>query len=140
MKQVKFYIKDILQYLCTLLQNNKIGDGVFAEHRPVGIGEQLSNLSVVSLPVEIFDRGAYQSTQIRFDLISRERQGGIAATDELQDMLDKLISLIPIVELRFSITSPKVIFRGDDQNGFTIWVVIANLIINTTDRLEYVGK
>ena len=55
--------------------------------------------------------------------------------DELQEMLDNLLGLFPIVEERYSITSPRLLFKGDDGNGFTVWVVQAHMVINTTDRL-----
>lgn len=134
MKKVRFYIKDVLEILCNRLTEASIGDKVYAEHRPNGIGEQLQSLSVVSLPSEIVNNGAYQSTQVYFHLISRNREGGISTTDLLQLMLDKLINLFPIKEDRFTLTSPRVVLNGDDGNGFTIWIVQASLVINTTDR------
>lgn len=134
MKKVRFYIKNVLEVLCNKLTEASIGDKVYAEHRPNGIGEQLQSLSVVSLPSEIINNGAYQSTQVYFHLISRNREGGISTTDLLQSMLDKLIDLFPIKVDRFTLTSPRVVLNGDDGNGFTIWLVQASLVINTTDR------
>lgn len=135
MKQVRYYIKDILEMLCVKLSDAKVGACTYAEHRPIGIGEQKDSISVVSLPAEIQNQGAYQNTEVRFDLIVRNRDGGISATDELQEMLDNLLGLFPIVEERYSITSPRLLFKGDDGNGFTVWVVQAHMVINTTDRL-----
>lgn len=134
MKKVKFYIKDVLEVLCNKLSDASVGEKTYAEHRPNGIGEQLKSMSVVSLPSEIVDNGAYQSTQVYFQLLSRNRDGGISSTDVLQSMLDNLLNLFPIKEDRFTLTSPRVVLNGDDGNGFTIWLVQASLVINTTDR------
>lgn len=134
MKKVRFYIKDVLEMLCNKLSEASIGEKCYAEHRPNGIGEQLKSLSVVSLPSEIVDNGAYQSTQVYFQLLSRNRDGGISSTDVLQSMLDDLLNLFPINEDRFTLTSPRVVLNGDDGNGFTVWLVQASLVINTTDR------
>ena len=121
--------------LCAMLSDAEVGVSTYAEHRPIGIGEQKNSISVVSLPVEIQNQGAFQTTEVRFDLITRNREGGISATDDLQSMLDKLLNLFPIVDKKYSITSPRILFKGDDGNGFTVWVVQAHLVINTTDRL-----
>lgn len=135
MKQVKYYIKDILEIISHKLEEQKIGDKIYAEHRPIGIGEQLDSMSVVMLPVEFVDNGAYQKTNVHFQLIARNRMGGISPTDILQEMLDKLITLFPIIEERFTITSPQILLKGDGGNGFSVWIVQASMIINTTDRL-----
>lgn len=123
--------------LCEKLHDASVGDAIYAEHRPIGIGEQLKCFSVVSLPVEIVDNGAYQATIVQFHLFSRNREGGISSTDRLQGMLDRLIDLFPIKEGRFTLTSPKILFKGNDGSGFSMWLVQSNLVINTTDRLEY---
>lgn len=134
MKKIKFYIKDVLEVLCNKLADASVGERTYAEHRPNGIGEQLKSMSVVSLPSEIVDNGAYQSTQVYFQLLSRNRDGGISSTDILQSMLDNLLNLFPIKEGRFTLTSPRIVLNGDDGNGFTVWLVQASLVINTTDR------
>ena len=140
MKPIKYYIVEILQSLCGKVDDLGICDSVYAEHRPTGHGEQSDRMVVVSIPTQIVDNSAYQRAGINIHIIARNRDGGISATDELQAMLDGIIGLFPITERRYTVTSPNLIFKGDDELGFTVWVVNANLVINTTDRLIYGGE
>lgn len=140
MKPKKYYIAEILQSLCEKVDDLGICDSVYAEHRPTGHGEQSDRMVVVSIPTQIVDNSAYQRAGINIHIIARNRDGGISATDELQAMLDGIMSLFPITERRYTVTSPNLLFKGDDELGFTVWVVNANLVINTTDRLIYGGE
>lgn len=140
MKPKKYYIAEILQSLCEKVDDLGICDSVYAEHRPTGHGEQSDRMVVVSITTQIVDNSAYQRAGINIHIIARNRDGGISATDELQAMLDGIMSLFPITERRYTVTSPNLLFKGDDELGFTVWVVNANLVINTTDRLIYGGE
>ena len=51
-------------------------------------------------------------------------------------MLNELASKFPIVESRFSVTSPNVVLKGTDGLGFTLWNVQSKLLINTTDSYQ----
>ena len=140
MKPIKYYISEILQSLCSKVEELDICDSVYAEHRPTGHGEQSDRMVVVSIPTQIIDNSAYQKAGVNFHIIVRNRDGGVSATDELQEMLDGVVSLFPITEKRYTLTNPNLLFKGDDELGFTVWVLSASLVINTTDRLIYGGE
>lgn len=109
---------------------------VFVENRPMASSEQIQDMIVVSLPYRIYDEGAWQSTSLRFELIVKDRQGGIPRVEKLQSMLDSLTELFPIKGSRFLATRPFVALKGNDGVGWTIWNVQSKLIINTTDRYD----
>lgn len=139
MKQVRFYIEDLYHGLYDML-NKTITENVFVEHRPSGLDYQMSDFVIVSLPANIVDQRVYQHSIVRFEIAARNKQSGIANTAKLQSMLDKLVGLFPIRFDRFVLTSPSLLFKGDDENSFTIWLVQADLVVNTTDRLSNESK
>lgn len=132
MKPLKYYISDILQELVELV--TPLTSNVYVENRPRAASEQIQDMIVVSLPYRIYDEGAYQRTSVRFEIIVKERQGGIAPVDKLQSILDSLTELFPIKGSRFTASTPFLALRGSDGVGWTIWNVQAKMIINTTDR------
>lgn len=134
MRPTRFYIKDCLQWLCQRLA--AVSDNVFAEHRPTGVEGQMADMVVVSLPVRVADRGVYQFTLVNFSLLARDRQGGVAHTKRLQEMMDGVTELLPLKEGRFLVTRPRYMAEGTDGSGFTEWTVQAELRINTSDRVE----
>lgn len=134
MKQVRFYFEDYYRGIYDMLLGN-VSDNVFVEHRPSGVDVQMPDFVIVSLPASIVNQRVYQHTAARFEICVRNKQSGIANTAKLQSMLDALISLFPIRFDRFVLTSPELLFKGDDENSFTIWLIQANLVVNTTDRL-----
>lgn len=107
---------------------------VFVENRPRAASEQIEDMIVVSLPYRIYDNNAYQKSSIRFEIIVKERQGGIPRVDKLQEILDGLTSMFPIVRERYSCFDPFLALKGSDGVGWTIWNVQARLRVNTTDR------
>lgn len=140
MKPIKYYISDILKSLCSKIESLGICDSVYAEHRPTGHGEQSDRMVVISIPTGIEDNSAYQKARVNFHIIVRDRDGGVSATDKLQEMLDGVVGIIPVTEKRYTLTNPNLIFKGSDELGFTVWVLSASLVINTTDRLIYGGE
>lgn len=132
MKPLKYYNLDILKELTELVA--PLTHNVFVENRPRAASEQIEDMIVVSLPYRIYDEGAYQRTSARFEIIVKERQGGIPRVDKLQEILDSLTELFPIKGSRFTISNPFVALKGSDGVGWTIWNVQAKMIVNTTDR------
>jgi hypothetical protein len=130
----KYFIAEILQKVCEEMYS--ISEYVFSEHRPSAMGEQMNDFIVVSLPVAIEEQNAYQKTTLRIELAAKDKANGISDTEKLQSMLNELASKFPIVESRFSVTSPNVVLKGTDGLGFTLWNVQSKLLINTTDSYQ----
>ena len=127
----RYYISDILEEICANVTD--VSENVFPEHRPSATQKQMDDMVVVSFPVSWNDQNAYQSTTMRFELIARNRANGMAYTKRLQEMTDTLMGKFPMTSARYSVTKPRMVMKGDDGLGFTIWFVQANLIVNTTD-------
>lgn len=127
----RYYINDILEDVCTNVTD--VSGNVFPEHRPSTTQKQMEDMVVVSLPVSWDDQNAYQSTTMRFELMARNRANGVSYTKRLQEMTDTLMEKFPLKGIRYSVTKPRVIMKGDDGLGFTVWFVQAKLIVNTTD-------
>ena len=130
----KYYIAEVLQKVCEAVYG--ISDHVFSEHRPSATGEQMNDFIVVSLPVSIEDQNSYQKTTLRIELAAKDKANGISDTLKLQSMLDALMAKFPIVESRFSVTSPNLVLKGADGLGFTLWNVQAKLLVNTIDSYK----
>lgn len=127
----RYYISDILEDVCTNVTD--VSSNVFPEHRPSTTQKQMEDMVVVSLPVSWEDQNAYQSTTMRFELMARNRANGVSYTKRLQEMTDMLMEKFPLKGIRYSVTKPRVVMKGDDGLGFTVWFVQARLIVNTTD-------
>lgn len=127
----QYHIAEVLQEVCTQMKD--ISKNVFPESRPSATGQQMDDLMVVSLPVSIDDQNAWQRTTLRIEIFVKNRASGVAYTKKLQELLNATISKFPIVTKRFSVTSPRLLLKGTDGLGFTVWNVQAKLIINTTD-------
>lgn len=127
----RYYISDILEDVCANVTD--VSSNVFPEHRPSTTQKQMEDMVVVSLPVSWEDQNAYQSTTMRFELMARNRANGVSYTKRLQEMTDMLMEKFPLKGIRYSVTKPRVVMKGDDGLGFTVWFVQAKLIVNTTD-------
>lgn len=127
----RYYISDILEDVCANVTD--VSRNVFPEHRPSTTQKQMEDMVVVSLPVLWDDQNAYQSTTMRFELMARNRANGVSYTKRLQEMTDILMEKFPLKGVRYSVTKPRVVMKGDDGLGFTVWFVQARLIVNTTD-------
>lgn len=92
---------------------------------------------VVSLPIAIDDQNAWQKTTMRIEIFVRNRSSGISPTRELEQILNAVLEKFPIVSERYSVTNPKIVLKGDDGLGFTVWNIQAKLLVNTTDSYSY---
>lgn len=132
----KFYIAQILEELCEMLSD--ISKNVFAGSRPSAKQKQMQDFIVVSFPVNIPDNKVVQASTLRIDLAARNGVNGLEDTPRLQEMLDGVSALFPIhPSLRYSITNPTLVLKGDDGLGFSHWLLNADILINHTDSYKY---
>lgn len=132
MKPTKFYTAHVLEQLCKVMQG--VSDNIFPEHRPTISDKQMSDLLVISVESDSIDAHAYQKSYVQFELIAADRMNGVAHTKRLQEMCDALCERLPYAEKRFQVYHPLLMCKGQDSLGFTIWLIQADLFINTTDR------
>ena len=136
MRVTKFYISQILKELCGILSG--ISEHVTASNRPSAKQKQMKDFIVVSFPTNIPDSKVVQATTLRIDLAARNTVNGLENTPRLQEMLDGATSLFPIhPSMRYTVSNPTLVLKGDDGLGFSHWLINADILINHTDSYKY---
>lgn len=136
MRVTKFYIASILEEITGMMAG--ISENVTAGNRKSASQEQMEDFIVVSFPANIPDSNVVQNTTLRIDLAAKNIQNGLEDTPKLQRMLDAVIALFPIhPSLRYTVTDPTVVLKGDDGLGFSHWLINAEIQINQTDSYKY---
>ena len=131
MKPAQYYLSEILKDIISKVSD--ISDNVYPENRPI-VSESLVDMIVVSFPIQFEDKRVCQDSDIRFEIIVKNRPNNIPNVEKLQEMLNLLVGKFPIVGERYVLSRPFLALKGEDEASFTIWVVQANIRINTTDR------
>ncbi len=136
MRETKFHIAQILKEVCGALSG--ISENVTASNRFSAKQKQMKDFVVVSFPASIPDGKVAQATTLRIDLAARNTVNGLEDTPRLQEMLDGVTALFPIhPSMRYSVTNPTLVLKGDDGLGFSHWLVNADILINHTDSYKY---
>lgn len=136
MRVTKFYIAQILKELCGILSG--ISENVTASNRPSAKQKQMKDFIVVSFPTNIPDSKVVQATTLRIDLAARNTVNGLENTPRLQEMLDGVTALFPIhPSMRYTVSNPTLVLKGDDGLGFSHWLINADILINHTDSYKY---
>lgn len=127
----RYYINEILKEVCQRMGD--ITGAVFPDHRPSAKNEQMKEMVIISIPQELSDENAWQRGALRIELAVKDKTNGYADINRLNVLLDAAIRKFPIVTDRFSATRPRLLLKGADGLGFTVWLLQAKLIVNTTD-------
>ena len=136
MRVTKFYIAQILKELCGILSGTS--ENVTASNRPSAKQKQMKDFIVVSFPTNIPDSKVVQATTLRIDLAARNTVNGLENTPRLQEMLDGVTALFPIhPSMRYTVSNPTLVLKGDDGLGFSHWLINADILINHTDSYKY---
>lgn len=122
-----FRRKDILKKLTEIFDD--VSRNVFVTSRPSTSENTMKDFIVVSLPIGIYDRHAYQDTYCRIEVFVRNRKNGMEATDALDTMLQSVIDKFPLSNDLFSATTPRLLPGGDDGLGFHSLIIQAKVII-----------
>lgn len=133
MKPAQYYLSEILKDVIHKVSD--ISEHVYPENRPL-VTDSLADMIVVSFPIQFEDKRVCQDSDIRFEIIVRNRHNNVPNVEKLQEMLNLLVGKFPIVGERYVLSRPFLALKGEDEAGFTIWVVQANIRINTTDRYD----
>lgn len=111
-----------------------VSENILPEHRPTISDKQMNDMLVVSIGNKINDGHSFQKSYVHFEIIVPDRYTGISHTKRLQEMCDDVCERLPYSEKRFQVYHPQLLCKGVDGLGFTIWLIQADLFINTTDR------
>lgn len=136
MHVTKVYISELLQILCEGFAE-ALGATVYSEHRPLALQELADEFLVISLPSLVQDQNAFQKTTLRISVYVKNKANGIVNTSRLNEIAQSVCGMFPYVSGRYSATRPEVALKSDDGLGFTVWIIQANLQINTTDSYTY---
>lgn len=135
MNPPQYYLSEVLRDVIEKISD--ISAHCYPENRPV-VAESVSDMIVVSFPIKFEDKRVCQDSDIRFEIIVRNRHNNIPNVEKLQEMLNLLVGRFPVIGERYVLSRPFLALKGEDEAGFTIWVVHANIRINTTDRFKKV--
>ena len=105
-----------------------VSDHVFVSDRPTATTEQMNDFVVVALTGAMNDRNAYGDSHIRIDVFAKDRNGGIEATDKLEEMQLKVFEKFPMVNDKFTTYKPRLIAGGDDRLGFHYLMITAKIV------------
>lgn len=134
--ETRHYISDILKWTCMDVFAD-ICDMVVAGHRPSS-EEQHGEFLVVRTSSTIGEHNVYQQASLYVQIYVKNLEGGYENTVRLQELLDKVDEKFPKMspDKRFAIKNPVLQISGDDQLGYSVWLVRASLQINTTDKFH----
>lgn len=127
MGRTTFRRKDILKKLTEIFGD--VSRNVFVTSRPSASEDTMKDFIVVSLPIGIYDRHAYQDTYCRIEVFVRNRKNGMEATDALDTMQQAVIDKFPLSNELFSATTPRLLPGGDDGLGFHCLIIQAKMTI-----------
>lgn len=131
MKPAQYYLSEILKDVIGKVSD--ISENVSPENRPL-VSDSMADMIVVSFPIQFEDKRVCQDSDIRFEIIVKNRPNNIPNVEKLQEMLNLLVGKFPIIGERYVLSRPFLALKGEDGACFTIWVVQANIRINTMDR------
>lgn len=134
MQPLKYSLYDLLKEIYEFTKR-ELCERVFIEERPTVSNENFSDFVVISLPSGLQSYGVWQDGVLRFEIYARNRDNGQPNLRALQDILDNLTTRCPIKGRRWMAWKPRVVLRGADNAGFTVWNVQCDFRVYTTDRL-----
>ena len=135
----RHYVAPILKELCTNTFKG-IAKMICAGNRP-SAGKEKDDFIVVRTSSRIGEHKAFQQMSLYVEIYVRNVQGGFPNMNRLQQLEEKVVAKFPMVyrdkpngPWRWKATDPMLQISGDDQLGFSVWLVRASLQVNTTDR------
>ena len=105
-----------------------VSKNVFVSDRPNAATEQMKDFVVVALTGAMNDRNAYGDSHIRIDVFAKDRNGGIEATDKLEEMQKNVLGKFPMVNDKFTTYKPRLVAGGDDGLGFHYLMITAKIV------------
>lgn len=128
MEKTKYPRAEILKNFYDLLKN--VCQKRFINTRPENNSEQLSDYILIRMANGIQDHGAtYQTANLQIVVFVRDKTKGIEDTLTLQNKIDAITDLFPIITKRFSAIDANLIASGADNTGFHYAIIQTRLTI-----------
>lgn len=137
MKPIKYYIMEVLSSVYDQIKKT-VDTQIFIDNRPTAIPDQMNDFIVISLPHGLQSQGVLQDGILEIEIIVRHRKTNTQPNlPRLQSISDRITSMFPMSsgDWRWCATRPVISIRGNDNAGFSIWNIRANIVVNVTDRL-----
>ena len=132
----KNYASEALQVLTAQL--NGISENVFYDIRPSSVPEQMKSFMTINANNRWNERNVFQYTIMTVNLFYRARQNNVMPIDKCQEMVDKVLAVLPYSEGRFLFNDPYVLrICKSDGMGFGYATVQIRCNVNTTDKFQY---
>lgn len=140
MRPARHHIAPILKELA-LHTFDGIADMVCVGNRPSAQHER-DTFIVIRTGSRIGEHGPWQQMALYVEIYVRNLQNGLPNIARLQELEEQVMEKFPFVMKdrrtpdvwRWEMTNPLLTISGDDQLGFSAWLVRASLKVNTTDR------
>lgn len=135
----KYFIAEILSELCKELKG--IAGAVMAGNRP-SAGREKDTFIVVRTSSNIGDHWVYQQMSIYVQVFVRNLQNGLPDIVKLQKLTDEVSRHFPYTSMdkdrpnvwKWKANTPTLQITGDDNLGFSAWLLRSSAQVNTTDR------
>ena len=139
MTEPTYIIAEMMKELCTELKG--IAEGIMAGNRP-SAGKEKDSFIVVRTSSNIGDHWAYQQMSVYVQIFVRNLQGGLPDYVKLERLSKKVIEHFPYVSYdkkhtniwKWKASTPTLQITGDDNLGFSAWLLRSSAQVNTTDR------
>lgn len=120
-------IKEIEKTVYTKMQ--AVSEHVFVNNAPVAVPERMSDYIIIDVLGEVSDKGPYKESYCYLFVYVRNRKSGVQNTVSLDAKVNAVLSMIPMVDERFSMITPRLSY-GRRVGEFTQASIRCKLVIN----------
>lgn len=97
--------------------------------RPQAKQEQSDVFLVLTIPEGVEDETFVGVTYLRIELYCRTGANGVASLARMDATMQELLERFPIVTDRYRVYRPVLLLKGDDNFGFTVWLLQCRLLV-----------
>lgn len=131
----KNYASEALQLLTSKLED--VAEKVYYDVRPSTVPEQMKTFMVINANNRWVEKNAFQYTLFTVNLFYKARQNNVMPIDKTQEMVDKVLAVLPCNDGRFLFNDPFVLrICKSDGMGFGYATIQIRCNVNTTDKFN----
>lgn len=119
-------IAGIEKALCEAMKT--VSGNVFVNNVPNGVADAMNDFVCVSVGNAVQDRNAYKESYVTIYLGVRNKKSNVEDSMRIDELANKIMSLLPMATDYFSLTSPDITF-GSRQVDFTVTTIRCDLLI-----------
>lgn len=119
-------IARIEKTLCEAMK--AVSGNVFVNNVPNGVADAMTDFVCVSVSNVVQDRNAYKESYVTIYLGVRNKKSNVEDSMRIDELANKIMSLLPMANEDFSLTSPDITF-GSRQVDFTVTTIRCDLLI-----------